>query len=623
MHYYQQENKQMRTSPPDPDGPARRSRALQCLFLLGSLAIVLPPALADPTPATILVGGRIVPFQVKPFVGPDGQVEAPVDAVQLLGAKFAPNSDGTVSVTSAGGRRFSVPYTMVQGRYCVPFQKVAQALGGTADWQPTTATLTVRARLQMVRQDNGALSVYTSYPVYYSVKRIDGPERLHVDLYGLDLATTPANIPTSGSSVTHIRSGQINPQTVRITIDLKRGMPFRVVSGIQTSLVRVALGESGPASPAPVSAPPVVSPPVAHLPTNPAQVTITAVDYKVVSAALTQIRITTTGPAKYRTEALNDPNRLAFDLAGAVLDRNVRTTQAVDNPVVKAIRIGKVFTEHTAFGRIVLDLSRMVGFSVDSRTNAGGMTYLINVMTSGSDTAAAPPVVSQPGPAGGLLPAPVTASLAGKLIVIDPGHGGRDTGAIDGFRTRQVYEKDIALAIGRRVRDVLTQNGATVLMTRNSDVLPTVESRPLFANAHHADYFVSIHCDSAEVQNARSGTAVYFHGASGMCRLMAADIGRRISQVSGLPYNGVKSDMIQYGGRFVTGYGVLRTSAMPAVLVETGFMTSDSDLAKLRDDATQEKIAQGVVAGLRDFISDQVASARSARGGRGVPRRAY
>ena len=612
----------MRTSPTGANGTGCRPRALRCLLLLSLFALPLASAQADPTPATILIGGRIVPFQVKPFVGPDGQIEAPVDAVQLMGAKFAPNADGTVAVTAANGRRISTPYTLVQGRYCVPFQKVAQALGGTADWQPTTATLTVRAQLQMVRQDNNALTIYTSYPVYYSVKRIDSPERLYVDLFGLDLATTPASIPTQGS-VTHIRSGQIDPQTVRITIDLKQGMPFRVVSGIQTNQVRVALGESEPAPAAPAPPVVVINPPTPRLPTNPAQVTITAVDYHVVSPALTQIRVTTTGPAKYRTEALDNPNRLAFDLAGAVLDHGVQATQSVDNPVIKAIRIGKVFTEHTAFGRIVLDLSRMVGFSVDSRSSGEGMTYLINVITSGSNTAPVPPVVAQSPALGGLLPAPVTASLAGKLIVVDPGHGGRDTGAIDAFRTRQVYEKDIALAIARRVRDVLTQNGATVLMTRNSDTLPSVESRPLFANAHHADYFVSIHCDSAEAQNARSGTAVYFHGANGVCRLMAADIGRRVGQVSGLPYNGVKSDMIQYGGRFVTGYGVLRTSEMPAVLVETGFMTNDNDLAKLRDDATQQKIAEGVAAGLRDFISDQVTSLRSASGGRSVPRSAY
>lgn len=616
----------MRTSPFSMGGRAYPPQTLRCLLLLGSLAPPLVPAQADPTPATILIGGRIVPFQVKPFVGVDGQVEAPVDAVQLLGAKFAPNADGTVSITAANGRRISVPYRLVQGRYCVPFQKVAQALGGTADWQPTTATLTVRARLQMVRQDNSALTVYTSYPVYYSVKRIDNPERLYVDLFGLDLATTPANIPTEGGSVTHIRSGQINPQTVRITIDLKQGMPFRVVSGIQTNQVRVALGEAGPSSPQPLPVPPtpvVVNPPTPRLPTNPAPVTITAVDYHVVSPALTQVRVSTTGPAKYRTEALNDPNRLAFDLAGAVLDRGVRTTQSVDNPVVKAIRIGKVFSEHTTFGRVVLDLSKMVGFSVDSRSSGGGMTYLINVITSGSGAAPIPPVVGPPIPDGGILPAPVTASLAGKLIVVDPGHGGKDSGAVDEFRSNSIYEKNIALAIGRRLRDVLTQNGATVLMTRTDDSFPSLESRPRFANAHHADYYVSIHCDATKVQNSRSGTAVYYHGASGMCRLMAADIGRRISQVSGLPYNGVKSDMIQYGGRFVTGYGVLRASEMPAVLVEAGFMTSDSDLAKLRDDAIQQRIAEGVVAGLRDFIADQVASVRSARGGRGVPQRAY
>ena len=616
----------MRTSLAETGGPGRRPCAFHCLLFLGLFTLPLAHAQADPTPATILIGGRIVPFEVKPFVGPDGQVEAPVDAVQLLGAKFAPNADGTVSVTAANGRRISTPYTLVQGRYCVPFQKVAQAIGGTADWQPTTATLTVRARLQMVRQDNNALTIYTSYPVYYSVKRIDSPERLYVDLFGLDLATTPASIPASGS-VTHIRSGQIDPQTVRITIDLKQGMPFRVVSGIQTSQVRVALGTSGPSSPLPlpVQPPPlvVVNPPPPTLPTNPAQVTITGVSYHVVSPALTQVQVSTTGPAKYRTEALNDPNRLAFDLAGAILDHGVRLTQSVDNPVIKAIRVGKVFTEHAAFGRVVLDLSKMVGFSVDSRASGQGMTYLINVITSGGGLAPVPPVVVQSPPNGGLLPAPVTAGLAGKLIVVDPGHGGRDTGAIDAFRTRRVYEKDIALAIARRVRDVLTQNGATVLMTRNSDVLPSVESRPLFANAHHADYFISIHCDSAEAQNVRAGTAIYYHGADGLCRLMAADIGRRISQNSGLPYNGVRSDMIQYGGRFVTGYGVLRTCEMPAVLIEAGFMTTDTDLAKLRDDATQEKIAQGVVAGLRDFISDQTAAVRSASGGRSVPRSAY
>ncbi len=574
------------------------------------------PAMADPA-ATIVIGGRVVPFQVKPYVDADGQVMAPVDAVALMGAKFQPNPGGTVTITAASGKVITVPYTSVSGRCCVPFQKVAEALGGTADWQPASDTLTVRARLQVVRQSFNQLSIYTSYPVYYSVRRINSPERLYVDLYGLDLGSAPADVPAEGGDITQIRSGQMNPQTVRITVDLKGAVPFQVLSGIQTGQVKVAL--SGSVAPVPLaqvnSAPPpvVVSPAqAAHLPQSAGAVTITRVGYKVVSPALTQIEVTTSGPAPYRTETLNSPNRLAFDLAGAALDRGVKTAQTVDNSVIKAIRVGRLLTPQTEFGRIVLDLSRMVGFSVDSRSADGGgaaTTYTINVITANPNVPAA--TVPQAGP---ITPYPVNVptntSLAGKIVVIDPGHGGRDTGASAELRPFDVYEKNITLAVGLRLRDVLTRSGATVIMTRTDDSFPALESRPALANSRHADYFISIHADSSTIgRNTLAGTTVYFHAQNSLCRLMAADIGRRVSETSGISYNGVKSDTI----RFRTGFAVLRESDMPAVLVETGYMNNDKDLALLRDDGAQQRIAVGITAGLRDFIADQVRLLRSAR----------
>lgn len=601
-------------------------RALLPLLALG-VAAACAPAQADPRPATVIIGGRVVPFQVKPFVGPDGQALAPVDAVQLMGARYAANGDGTVTVTAANGRRYAFAYTPVGGRYCVPFGRVASALGGAADWQPSTATLTVRARLQMVRQDFHELTVYTSYPVYYTVRRINSPERLYVDLYGLDLATTPASIPTQNPAVSRIRSGQIDSQTVRITIDLKQDMAFCVLSGLQSSQVKVALGDFGPvpvatespmpvaphsAPPAPVAALPPAAP---RLPEGQPGVVITSVGYRVVSAGLTQISVTTSRPVRYSTERLDSPSRLAFDMAGAVAGRSVRASQAVGGPVVRDIRVGRFLTPQTNYGRVVLDLSRMVAFSIDQRPAGGGMTYLINVVTGGS-AAPAPP------DGGGVAPMPVPpseyggggvraggASLAGKVIVVDPGHGGRDTGARDEFRTGRVYEKDIALSIGRRLRDILAQSGATVLMTRTDDSFPSVMARPLFANDHHADLFVSIHCDSSGGQNSHSGTTVYYHMQNPTCRQMAADISRRVGQVSGIPRLGTRSDTVRFG----TGFGVLRGCYMPAVLVETGYMNCDADLAKLRDDANQQRIAAGIAAGLRDFVADQAATARSAR----------
>ena len=583
-----------------------------------SLFLPALSAQAAPAPATILIGGHIVPFQVKPYVGTDGQVMAPVDAVRLLGASYRPNSNGTVTITAAGGQQITTPYTMTEQRYCVPFQKVALALGGMTDWQPTTATLTVRAKLQMVRQNLGQLSIYTSYPVYYSVRRIAGPERLYVDLYGLSLGAAPASVPVSGGDIAQIRSGQINDQTVRITIDLKGAKPFQVLSGMEASEVKVALGSAANPSvpPPPSSVPPhLVVAATPHLPQNPRVVTITGVDYKVVSPALTQIMVNTDGPAKYRTETLDGPSRLAFDLAGAVLDHGVKTMQAVDNPVIKAIRVGRLLTSQTKFGRVVLDLSRTVGFTVDSHPTETGMTYLISVITSdpGAPTAIVAPVAPV-APIEPFVPSvPTSTSLAGKIIVIDPGHGGKDPGCSAGLRP-DFYEKDVTLAIGRRLRDVLTRNGATVFMTRSDDSYPSLRSRPRLANDRHADYFISIHADSSGDEhhanrNTLAGTTVYFHAQNSVCRLMAADIGRCIAETSGLSYNGVKSDTIRYG----TGFAVLRRNEMPSVLVETGYMNNDRDLAKLRDDAAQQRIAVGITAGLRDFIADQVRMLRSAR----------
>lgn len=589
---------------------------LRLPFAVLSLFLPALGAYAAPAPATILIGGHVVPFQVKPYVGTDGQVMAPVDAVRLLGASYRPNANGTVTVTAAGGQEIRVPYTLTGQRYCVQFQKVALALGGMTDWQPTTATLTVRARLQLVRQNQGQLSIYTSYPVYYSVRRIGSPERLYVDLYGLDLGTAPASVPASGGDIAQIRSGQINDQTVRITVDLKGAKPFQVLSGIEASEVKVALGSAADPSappPAPAAPPRLVAAATPHLPSSPSTVTITGVDYKVVSPALTQITVSTNGPAKYRTETLDGPDRLAFDLAGAILDKGVKTSQAVDSPVIKAIRVGRLLTPQTKFGRVVLDLSRTVGFTVDSHPTDSGMTYLISVITT--DPSAAAAIVAPVAPIAPFVPSvPTSASLAGKIIVIDPGHGGKDPGCSAGLRP-DFYEKDITLAVGRRLRDVLTRNGATVFMTRSDDSYPSLEARPRLANARHADYFISIHADSSADnyhanRNTLAGTTVYFHAQNSVCRLMAADIGRRISETSGLSYNGVKSDTIRFPG---VGFAVLRGSEMPAILVEAGYMNNDHDLAKLRDDAAQQRIAVGITAGLRDFIADQVRMLRSAR----------
>ena len=442
-----------------------------------------------------------------------------------------------------------------------------------------------------------ALAIYTSYPVYYHVQRLDGPNRLFVDLYGLDLAAQAATIPVSGEgNVLHIRSGQMGYNTVRIVVDLKRNVAFRVQSPQQTSQVRVALGGGQNVAPHarrrrrhPLWSSPRTTPPTLPVVPPGQGIHITGVSYKT-TGALTQVLVTTTGQAKYSTEMLDNPRRLAFDLAGATMDTSQRQVAATGNPVMKQVRVGVFHNADSEFGRVVVDLQRPVPFTVTNQpAEGGGMVYAINLQLPPAPGPTARPRAALPG-----------GSLAGKVVVVDPGHGYQDSGAV-GFG---VKEKDLTLAIGLKLRDTLQQNGATVYMTRDTDSFLPVMARPQFAIAHNADLFVSIHCDSSGPDNSHSGTTVYFHAQNPICRRMAADISARVAEVSGIPQDGIKSDTI----RFATGFGVLRGSPMPAVLVECGYVNNSSDVRKLQDPDTQQRIAEGIVAGLSDFLGGRTAS---------------
>lgn len=594
---------------PHPQFWRRAQRGLA----LSSIVLALTAAAAASTPATVVVGGKIVPFGVHPFIGGDGLVYAPVEAVRLLGANFTLSNGGlTAAITGANGKQVAVSALLTQGHSCIALQRVAPTLGASADWQANTQTLTLRARLEMVRQDGQSLAIYTSYPIYYKVETIDKPDRAYVDLYGLDLASAPATVPVidqggPSSDITRIRSGQIDFNTVRIAIDLRRPITFKIVSGMQTNRIRVALEMGRRTGTEVVSRSPVIPP----LPTLPVvqptpvhiaePVRITGVTVRPLNSDVTQVAITATGLAKVRYEALNDPDRLAIDLVGAEVDSAVNPTIPGDGTTVKAIRSGIMRSGVAQFGRVVLDLARMTGFKVSSETAPNGtVTYLVNLLTN---TVRNPVPETGPIPPYDPGPQPTGNGLNGMTIVVDPGHGGKDSGALGADGST---EKSIALAIGRKLRDVLTEKGARVFMTRSDDTFIDVMGRPGIATERHANYFISVHCDSSGGQNSRSGTTVYFHGQNQECRRMATDIVQRIVERSGIPSNGVKSDTI----RFVTGFGVLRGSeahGIPAVLVECGYMNSDADLAKLKNEGTQQVIADQIAAGLRDFTADRSA----------------
>lgn len=196
--------------------------------------------------------------------------------------------------------------------------------------------------------------------------------------------------------------------------------------------------------------------------------------------------------------------------------------------------------------------------------------------------------------------------LSEKHLVIDPGHGGKSLGAVGRERDGSVvYEKDIALAIARRVRDLLLKAGARVTMTREDDSAVDLYARPQLANDLGADFFISIHCDSTPKPNSASGTTTYFHASDPDGRALAQAIQKHLAAVTGLPNRGARSDTSIYQ----SGFAVLRRSQMPAVLIEVAYINHDTDRAKLKDPKFQQRVAEAIVAAIKAYVEDQPSKA--------------
>ncbi|MCC5647309.1 N-acetylmuramoyl-L-alanine amidase [Nostoc sp. CHAB 5824] len=173
------------------------------------------------------------------------------------------------------------------------------------------------------------------------------------------------------------------------------------------------------------------------------------------------------------------------------------------------------------------------------------------------------------------------------VVLIDPGHGGKDPGAVGlgGLR-----EKDIILPISKRIAQVLQQNGVQVVMTRDSDYFVTLPGRVQLAERANADVFVSIHANAiGPGRSDVSGLETYYYG-SGLG--LARTVHNSILQSVNVRDRGVRR------ARFY----VLRKSSMPSILVETGYLTGRNDNAKLRTSAYQNQMADAIARGILQYL---------------------
>jgi len=173
-------------------------------------------------------------------------------------------------------------------------------------------------------------------------------------------------------------------------------------------------------------------------------------------------------------------------------------------------------------------------------------------------------------------------------IFIDPGHGGNDSGAVG---PTGLMEKDVNLNIAINVRQILINHAVDARLTRSDDSRVELLQRVQMANNSNADYFVSIHINSASVSTA-TGTETYAYPYSTKGVELAKHIQKNLVNEIALPNRGVKT----------ANFYVLRETKMPSALVEVAFVNNPTEEKLLRDQDFIKKASVGITKGILEFI---------------------
>jgi N-acetylmuramoyl-L-alanine amidase len=188
---------------------------------------------------------------------------------------------------------------------------------------------------------------------------------------------------------------------------------------------------------------------------------------------------------------------------------------------------------------------------------------------------------------------PTTRPNSKVLVMIDPGHGGRDPGAIG---LGGLQEVDVIMPIAKKLASILESRGIATKLTRDSDYYVGLDERVALSNRYDATIFVSIHANSIDGRPDVNGLETYYFGSEGS---KLADVVHRnvLSTVTARGF--YLGDRNTRSARFL----VLRKSRVPAILVETGYLTNEAEVARLRRDDYRVVQAEGIAKGIIEYLS--------------------
>ncbi|MEJ1098661.1 MULTISPECIES: N-acetylmuramoyl-L-alanine amidase [unclassified Pseudoxanthomonas] len=447
----------------------------------------------------------------------------------------------------------------------------------------------------------------------YKTLSLAGPDRLVVDLPASS-AAKGLTLPAGTGIIKSVRTGQPEPGTLRIVFDLASAVvPLkpRMESSSTGARLVIEWPGDGPAPSAAVATTPSAPAATTATPPAPSQATPPAVDPQAEAARAT---------AALSAQVVKD------------LAQNAPTSPPSSSPAgqpsPQAILNGQAANQPSAPSASSATPPYTIATGKPEPIGANAAAGQVPSAEQAIPAATAAKPASDPSKRSGTRP---------LVIAIDPGHGGQDSGAVGPGGT---YEKNVVLAIARELsRQINATPGMKAYLTRESDVFIPLPQRARKARAAGADMFVSIHADAAENRSAR-GSSVYvlsLKGASSQRARWLADKENASDLIGGVPLQKVDNtlssvllDLAQSGHMKASedaanhvldglkrvgnnhkpnieraNFAVLRTSDIPAMLVETAFISNAEEERRLKDPAYQRKVASAVLDGVNTYFTRQ------------------
>jgi len=547
-------------------------------------ALLLLGCAADVWADTMVVAGQRLESRTS-FVTVADDVFAPLlPALKLLGAKHQIATDA-IRITTGAQQEIVISRTRPeatrdgvlrempglprkQGKdILLPAKAVGSLLGCAVRWDESSRTLFmhpwIRKFTLQTLADRYRVTVAAEAPIRYESGRVEeGTPRLFVDLMDADLSSIPSEFKLEGSYLLGARISQkslapaADGDVVRLVVELSEWKPYDIRLGEGKRTLQIDFPLPGAAKVSP-EAPPVV---------------LSGLGFRRVSPRLAVVTVSTFGRATCESGVSDDPPAIWVDVASAE-NRVSGPTPEMHDRLVSSVSLGPSPDKPDA-QRLTVALTEPTEHSLI--TERGEIRLLLGRF-----------------------------EMRGLTVVIDPGHGGSDTGAIG---RSGLMEKDVNLDVAERVTRLLEGMGVRARLTRATDaaVIPWSSSnrdehrRELFsrcaiAEECGADLFVSIHA------NARSSNPGAIRGAETYYRkedsiAFAQVMQQEVVRATGLPDGGA----MYHPKPIIVLYG----THVPAVLVEVAYLSNSLDERKLADSDFREQAAQGIVNGIKRYAQE-------------------